>query len=122
MLSLRVFVPAERAGATIEALKGVEGVLNLVNIPGAEVRHGETLITAAVEPESANEVIDRLRSLRIERPGAVMLMRHRRTEVMPVETGDIAYWDPSADAVVIEQVVTMLARTPASRSRTSSTW
>lgn len=105
VLYLRVFVPPDRAAATIEALRGVEGVLNLVHLPDAEVEHGDDLITAAVDPTIANEVVDRLRGLHIERPGAVALVRQDRTEVLPVEDGDIGYWDASADAIVVEEVV-----------------
>jgi uncharacterized hydrophobic protein (TIGR00271 family) len=76
-----------------------------VHLPRAEVEHGDDLLTAAVEPIVANEVVERLRGLRIERPGAVALVREDRTEVMPVEDDRIGYWDASADAIVVEEVV-----------------
>ena len=53
MLHLRVFVPPARAGPTLEALRGVERVHDIVHIPRAEVLHGEDLITASVDPTVA---------------------------------------------------------------------
>jgi hypothetical protein len=105
VLSLRVFVPPERAAAALETLRGLGGVHNLVHLPGVEVAHGDDLVTAHVDPTVANDVVDRLRALRIERPGAVVLVRQDRTEVLPVEDDDIGYWDASADAIVVEEVV-----------------
>lgn len=105
MLHLRVFVPPERADAAIATLRAVDGLHDLVHLPRAEVEHGDDLLTAAVEPIVANEVVERLRGLRIERPGAVALVREDRTEVMPVEDDRIGYWDASADAIVVEEVV-----------------
>ena len=105
VLSLRVFVPPERADALLETLRGVDGVHNIVRLPGAEVQHGDDLVTAGVEPTAANEVVDRLRAMRIDRPGTVELVRQDRTEVGPTEPDDPGYWDASADAIVIEEVV-----------------
>jgi uncharacterized hydrophobic protein (TIGR00271 family) len=105
VLHLRVFVPPERADAAIATLRAVDGLHDLVHLPRAEVEHGDDLLTAAVEPIVANEVVERLRGLRIERPGAVALVREDRTEVMPVEDDRIGYWDASADAIVVEEVV-----------------
>jgi len=104
VLQLRVFVPPARVDAVVEALS-VEGVHNVAHLTGVEVAHGNDLITAAVEPTAANEVVDRVRALRIERPGAVAMIREDDTEVMPVEGGDIGHWDATADAIVIEEVV-----------------
>ena len=105
VLSLRVFVPRERAEALLETLRGVDGVHNIVRLPGVEVQHGDDLVTASVDPTVANEVVDRLRAMRLDRPGAVELVRQDRTEVMPIEQDDPGYWDASADAIVIEEVV-----------------
>jgi len=105
VLTLRVFVRSERATETVDALRGMTAVHNLVRLERAEVEHGDDLITAEVDVWAANEVVDRLRSLRITRPGAVVLIRQDRTEVMPVEHDDGGYWDRTADAVVVEEVV-----------------
>jgi uncharacterized hydrophobic protein (TIGR00271 family) len=104
VLHLRVFVPPPRVETVIEALS-IDGVHNLVHLSGVEVAHGEDLLTAAVDPMVANDVVDRLRALDIERPGAVAMIRQDHTEVMPVEGDDIGYWDADADAIVIEEVV-----------------
>jgi uncharacterized hydrophobic protein (TIGR00271 family) len=105
VLHLRAFVPPDRADAVLATLRGVDRVRNLVHLRNAEVEHGDDLITAAVDPTVANEVVDRLRDVHIERPGAVVLVRQDRTEVMPVEDDDLGYWDAAADAIVIEEVV-----------------
>jgi uncharacterized hydrophobic protein (TIGR00271 family) len=105
VLSLRVLVPPERADAALDALRGLDGVHNLVHLSGVEVAHGDDLFTADVDPTAADDVVDRLRDLHIERPGAVVLVRQDRTEVQPIEDDDIGYWDASADAIVVEEVV-----------------
>lgn len=105
VLHLRVFVSSDRADAAIAMLRGIDGLHDLVHLPRVEVEHGDDLLTAAVEPTAANEVVERLRELRIERPGAVALVRQDRTEVSPVEDDAIGYWDASADAIVVEEVV-----------------
>ena len=105
MLSLRVLVPPDRADAALDALRSLDGIHNLVHLSGVEVVHGDDLFTADVDPMAADDVVDRLRDLHIERPGAVVLVRQDRTEVQPVEDDDIGYWDASADAIVVEEVV-----------------
>jgi uncharacterized hydrophobic protein (TIGR00271 family) len=105
VLSLRVFVPSERVDALLATLRDIDGVRTVVRLPGAEVEHGDDLVTAAIDPTAANEVVDRLRAMRLDRPGAVELIRHDRTEVVPIERDDSGYWDASADAIVIEEVV-----------------
>lgn len=104
VLHLRVFVPPDRVEAVVRALE-LEGVHNVVRLPGAEVRHGEDLVTAAVESTVANDVVDRIRALHIDRPGAVAMIRQDHTEVLPIESDDLGYWDAAADAIVIEEVV-----------------
>jgi uncharacterized hydrophobic protein (TIGR00271 family) len=104
VLSLRIFVPPARVDATLAALS-VDGVHNLAHLAGVGVAHGEDLITADVDPTVANDVVERIRALRIERPGAAAMTRQDDTQVMPVEGDDIGYWDATADAIVIEEVV-----------------
>ena len=105
MLELRVFVSPDRALEVLATLRDVDRLHNLVHLAGVEVEHGDDLITAAVDPVVANDVVERLRALRIDRPGAVALIRQDRTEVRPVEGDDFGYWDASADAIIVEQVV-----------------
>ncbi|HEY6568038.1 MAG TPA: DUF389 domain-containing protein, partial [Actinomycetota bacterium] len=105
MLHLRLFVSPDRAPAVIATLRGIGGIHDLVHLVGVEVAHGDDLITAAVEPIAANDVVDALRHLHIDRPGAAVLIRQDRTEVRPIETDDLGYWDPSADAIIVEEVV-----------------
>lgn len=105
MLFLRVFVVPARAAETIGVLAAIHGLENIVHMQGVEVRHGEDLVTATVEPGAANEVVDRLRELHIERPGAVALIRQDHTEVRPIQNDTLGYWDPSADSVVVEEIV-----------------
>ena len=105
MLQLRVFVPPGRASEVLATLRDIDGLHNLVHMAGVEVVHGDDLITAVVDPVAANGVVDRLRGLQIDRPGAVALIRQDRTEVRPIESDDLGYWDASADAILMEEVV-----------------
>jgi uncharacterized hydrophobic protein (TIGR00271 family) len=105
VLHLRIFLPSDRAAATIAALRGLEGVRDLVHLPGSGVEHGEDLLTATVAATAANDVVDRLRALGLGRPGAVSLIRQDRTEVGPADESEVGYWDASADAIVVDEVL-----------------
>lgn len=105
VLHLRVFVTPDRAPGVIEILRSYDEVRDVSHLRGVEVERGEDLITATIEEIAANQVADALRALRIDRPGAVAIVREDHTQVLPAGTGEIGYWDPSADAIVLDEVV-----------------
>ena len=105
VLHLRVFVTSDRAGSVLEVLRSYDDVRDVSHLRGVEVERGEDLITATIEEIVANQVADGLRALRLDRPGAVAIVREDHTQVLPAGSGEIGYWDPSADAIVIDEVV-----------------
>jgi uncharacterized hydrophobic protein (TIGR00271 family) len=71
VLHLRAIVPADRTDAVCVVLADCTGATNVVVVPGAARSPRGDLVTADLARESANEVIDALRSLGIERDGAM---------------------------------------------------
>lgn len=105
VLHLRVFVDPGRAAGVLGVLRGFDDVVDVAHLPGVEVERGEDLIIATVDETVTNQVVDALRELCVERPGAVVIVREDRTEVIPGHSGQIGYWDAAADAIVIDEVV-----------------
>lgn len=107
MLHVRVFAPPDRSTEALDALRSLDGVHNLVHMVGVEVEHGDDLITGMVEPTAANDVVERLRALQIDRPGAVALIHQDRIDVRSDEdeAAESGSWDRSADALIVEEVV-----------------
>ncbi|QKW39255.1 DUF389 domain-containing protein [Actinomadura sp. NAK00032] len=73
MLHLRAIVPAERTGAVCRALDECAGATNVVVIEGAARSPRGDLVTADIARESANEVLDALRALGVDRDGSIAL-------------------------------------------------
>ncbi|MEU8796005.1 DUF389 domain-containing protein [Spirillospora sp. NPDC048819] len=73
MLHLRAIVPADRTDAVYEALAECSGATNLVVVAGAARSPSGDLVTSDVARESANEVLDALRTLNIDRDGSISL-------------------------------------------------
>jgi uncharacterized hydrophobic protein (TIGR00271 family) len=71
MLSLRITASAELADDVVEVLESAPDVSSLSVIRGAALRPPGDLILADVARESANEVIDSLRDLRVHQTGTV---------------------------------------------------
>ncbi|TDD82508.1 DUF389 domain-containing protein [Actinomadura darangshiensis] len=73
MLHLRAIVPADRTDASCKALAECAGATNVVVIEGAARVPPGDLVTADVARESANEVLDALRALHVDRDGSIAL-------------------------------------------------
>ncbi|MGH3238895.1 MAG: DUF389 domain-containing protein [Spirillospora sp.] len=73
MLHLRVIVPADRTDAVCAALDKCAGATNVVVLAGAARSPRGDLVTSDIARESANEILDALRGLGIERDGSIAL-------------------------------------------------
>ncbi|MEU4826343.1 DUF389 domain-containing protein [Actinomadura citrea] len=73
MLHLRAIVPAERTEAVCKELAACAGATNVVVIEGAARAPQGDLVTADIARESANEVLDALRALGVDRDGSIAL-------------------------------------------------
>ncbi|MBB6397849.1 putative hydrophobic protein (TIGR00271 family) [Actinomadura coerulea] len=73
MLHLRAIVPAERTEAVCKELAACAGATNIVVIEGAARAPRGDLVTADIARESANEVLDALRTLGVDRDGSIAL-------------------------------------------------
>ncbi|MFG1850692.1 DUF389 domain-containing protein [Actinomadura geliboluensis] len=73
MLHLRAIVPADRTDAVCRALDACAGATNVVVIDGAARSPRGDLVTADIARESANEVLDALRALSVDRDGSIAL-------------------------------------------------
>jgi uncharacterized hydrophobic protein (TIGR00271 family) len=71
VLHLRAIVPKDRTRAVREALDGCPGATNVVILAGAAVRPAGDVVLADIARESANEVIDALRDLGVDRDGSI---------------------------------------------------
>ncbi|MFC5749131.1 DUF389 domain-containing protein [Actinomadura rugatobispora] len=71
MLHLRAIVPADRTDAVCAVLAGCSGATNVVVLPGAARSPLGDLVNADIARESANQVIEALQGLGIERDGSI---------------------------------------------------
>ncbi|WP_141580693.1 DUF389 domain-containing protein [Actinomadura sp. WMMA1423] len=73
MLHLRAIVPAERTDAVCKELAACAGATNVVVLEGAARSPRGDVVTADIARESANEVLDALRTLDVDRDGSIAL-------------------------------------------------
>ncbi|MRH86439.1 DUF389 domain-containing protein [Nocardia sp. SYP-A9097] len=71
MLHLRIMAPATMTDDVLAALECDQAVTGLAVFRGAAVRPPGDVITAQVAREAANDVIDRLRALKVHRDGSI---------------------------------------------------
>ncbi|NDU77500.1 DUF389 domain-containing protein [Actinomadura sp. DSM 109109] len=104
MLHLRAIVPAERTEAVCKELAACAGATNVVVIEGAaRAPHGD-LVTADIARESANEVLDALRALDVDRDGSIALDKVDLTLSDRAETAKGLAPGHGDDAVVWEEL------------------
>ncbi|MFD0905741.1 DUF389 domain-containing protein [Actinomadura sediminis] len=71
MLHVRAIVPPDRTDEVCEVLAGCDGAVNIVVVRGAALSPRGDLVTGDVARESANEVLDALQDLGIDRDGSI---------------------------------------------------
>ncbi|MEU8304475.1 DUF389 domain-containing protein [Actinomadura sp. NPDC048955] len=104
MLHLRAIVPAERTEAVCKELAACAGATNVVVIEGAARAPRGDLVTADIARESANEVLDALRALDVDRDGSIALDKVDLTLSDRAETAKDLAPGHGDDAVVWEEL------------------
>src|SRR3954453_2501702 len=113
MLHLRVIAPVELRDEVVDALADNPGVTHLVVHPDAARDPVGDEITADIARESANDVVDELKALRVKERGAITLdVIDTVLSTRAYRAEDEAQGDP-ADAVVWDEL--------AARTREEST-
>jgi uncharacterized hydrophobic protein (TIGR00271 family) len=104
VLHLRAIVPEDRTDRVCDVLADCTGATNVVVLPGAaRSPHGD-LVTADIARESANEVIEALQKLGIERDGAMSFENIDLSLSSGAEAAEIRAPGHGEDAVVWEEL------------------
>lgn len=105
MLHIRVIAPADLSDQVVEFLSTTTGVAHIIRVPKAAISPAGDVITADVARETANEVLDGLKSIDIDKRGSIT------AEVLDTvisqtayEAEDDAEGDP-ADAVIWDELI-----------------
>jgi uncharacterized hydrophobic protein (TIGR00271 family) len=100
MLHLRIYAATNVAEATVEILSNEPAVSGLAVLRGASVSPPGDMVLADVAREAANDVIDRLRELGVQRDGAIHIEPVQAWISQPGFTAERLTPGSSADAVV----------------------
>ncbi|QCH24321.1 DUF389 domain-containing protein [Mycobacteroides salmoniphilum] len=105
MLHVRVIAPADLSDQVVEFLSTTTGVAHIVRVPGVAISPEGDVITADVARETANDVLDGLKAIDIDKRGSIT------AEVLDTvisqtayEAEDDAEGDP-ADAVIWDELI-----------------
>src|SRR4051812_36548901 len=105
LIHLRVTVPADRTAAVRHLLDDCTGVAHLSVVEGASVRPAGDLFLVDVARESADQVIDGLRELNVDRDGGIALETVDAAVSRAAEEAEDRAPGAGSDAVVWEEVV-----------------
>ena len=73
VLRLRVIVPPDRSDEVVDLLRSSPAVAHLVVLPAASRQPAGDVVVADVAREGANALLDRLRALRVDQDGAIVI-------------------------------------------------
>jgi uncharacterized hydrophobic protein (TIGR00271 family) len=105
LLHLRVTVPADRSAAVRELFDDCPGVAHLAVVPGGSVRPAGDLFLVDVARESADQLIEGLRALHVDRDGGIAVENVDAAVSRTAEEAERRAPGDGSDAVVWEQVV-----------------
>jgi uncharacterized hydrophobic protein (TIGR00271 family) len=105
LLHLRISVPGDRTAAVRELLDADPGVAHLAVVPAGSVRPRGDLFLVDVARESADELIDDLRQLHVDRDGGIAMEAVDAAVSDSAEEAERRAPGDGSDAVVWEQVV-----------------
>ncbi|MEV6792615.1 DUF389 domain-containing protein [Streptomyces sp. NPDC051320] len=116
MLHLRLIVPTDRTDEVVRTVKATVGTAHLVVLPGAARDPAGDLVLCDVAREAGDELIGRLRKLRIDQDGAISaeevgLSLSRRADeaerAAPGEGADAVLWDQLTEATSEESTLSV---------------
>jgi uncharacterized hydrophobic protein (TIGR00271 family) len=105
LLHLRLTVPADRSAAVRDLLDADPGVAHLAVVAGGSLRPSGDLFLVDVARESADQLIDGLRQLHVDRDGGIAMEAVDAAVSRPAEDAERSAPGDGSDAVVWEQVV-----------------
>lgn len=105
MLHLRVTTPADTTDRIVELLSGCPGVASIAVMRGTSVKPPGDMVLAELARESAEDVIQSLRELGIDRTGTIALESVETSISRAAEKAEADAPGEGADAVIWEQVV-----------------
>jgi uncharacterized hydrophobic protein (TIGR00271 family) len=105
LLHLRITVPPDRCTAVRDLLDDDPGVAHLAVVPGGSVRPPGDLFLVDVARESADQLINGLRDLHVDRDGGIAMEAVDAAVSRPAREAERRAPGDGSDAVVWEQVV-----------------
>ncbi|MFB9253825.1 DUF389 domain-containing protein [Sphaerisporangium melleum] len=109
MLHLRVISPADRTTDVLGLLDGAGGVTNIVVLPGAGHRPKGDVVLFDAAREATNEVIERLKELRLPEDGSIAVERVDLSLSEAADTAEAEAPGAPEDAVVWEEFARQVA-------------
>jgi uncharacterized hydrophobic protein (TIGR00271 family) len=115
VLHLRAIVPEDRTEQVCAALADCPGATNVVVVPGAARDPRGDLVTSDIAREAANEIIEALQDLGIERDGAISIEQidlslsdsaDRAEELAPGYGDDAVVWEELENRVAEDSRLT----------------
>jgi uncharacterized hydrophobic protein (TIGR00271 family) len=104
VLHLRIIVPADRTDEVNQLLTSSPAVTHIVVFPGASREPPGDLVLCDVVREGASDLIERLRSLGIDRDGSIMVERVDATLSAAADRAEKRVPGLGVDAVVWEEI------------------
>jgi uncharacterized hydrophobic protein (TIGR00271 family) len=105
VLHLRVNTPADTTERIVELLSGCPGVASIAVMRGASVKPPGDMVLAELARESAEDMIQSLRELGVDRTGTIALESVETSISRAAEKAEDDAPGEGADAVIWEQVV-----------------
>ncbi|WP_018564829.1 DUF389 domain-containing protein [Streptomyces sp. PsTaAH-124] len=116
MLHLRLITPAGRTDEVAALIEGTVGTAHLVVLPGAARSPAGDVVMCDVAREAADELLDGLRELGIDRSGSIAVesidltlsdRAERAEEEAPGEAADAVLWEELTDATHEESTLSI---------------
>ena len=104
VLQLRLIVPPDRVEAVLTHLTDSPGVVHIVREVGTAIRPDGTEVACDVAREAANEIVEWLQDLGIDRDGAIRIDPIDVVISVAATAAEAAWPGEAADALVWEQV------------------
>ncbi|WP_411108058.1 DUF389 domain-containing protein [Streptomyces sp. c-19] len=104
MLHLRMIIPPDRTTSAVELIESTVGATHLVVLPGAARDPVGDLVTCDAARESADELLHRLREMKIDQDGSIAVENIDLSMSTRADAAEEAAPGEGADAVIWEQL------------------